>query len=123
MLAGEIGCRMMGTPGNQAASAYIAGEFQRFGLAVETLPFACPAWWSEKHVFTVNGQAVATLPYANTFSPACDAAGPLLRLGSWPSWKRRILAGKMVLVLYGELAQIAARNEGISLYARIEPKI
>ena len=106
VLSSDIGCRMIGTPGNQAASAYIAGEFQRFGLAVETLPFPCPAWSSEKTSLSVNGQAVngQALPaYANTFSPACDAVGPLLPLGSMAELEAADLAGK-ILVLYGELA-------------------
>ncbi|RPJ40290.1 MAG: hypothetical protein EHM21_14900, partial [Chloroflexi bacterium] len=101
VLSSDIGCRMIGTPGNQAAAAYIAGEFQRFGLAVETLPFPCPAWSSEKTSLSVNGQALPA--YANTFSPACDASGPLLPLGSMAELEAADLAGK-ILVLYGELA-------------------
>ncbi|RPJ37970.1 MAG: Zn-dependent exopeptidase M28 [Chloroflexi bacterium] len=101
-LAGEIGCRMVGTTGNQAAAEYITGEFERFGLRVEPNPFDCPSWAAESTRLSVNGKEYPV--YANTFSPACDSAGALLTVGSRAELEAVDITGKIVL-FYGDLAK------------------
>ena len=51
-LAVDIGKRVAGTPGGQAAADYIAGEFQKSGLEVTRQPFPFEAW--EDHGTTVQ---------------------------------------------------------------------
>ena len=49
-LAGRIGTRYIGSPGNKAAEEYIRAEMERIGLAVEIQESPCPAW-SARRIF------------------------------------------------------------------------
>lgn len=43
VLSVDIGSRMIGTPGNQAAGEYVTSVFRSAGLSVEALPDPCPS--------------------------------------------------------------------------------
>ncbi len=102
VLSVDIGSRMIGTPGNQAAVEYIAGAFRDAGLSVEALPNPCPSWVEETTHLNLAGHPLEA--YANTFSPCCDVAAPVVAAGSLMELETLEMAGKVV-VLYGELTQ------------------
>ncbi|MEZ4725907.1 MAG: hypothetical protein R3E79_02110 [Caldilineaceae bacterium] len=53
-LAGHIGCRMIGTPGNLAAAAYIETVFQEAKLTVQRQRYPCPAWRADRCVLRIG---------------------------------------------------------------------
>jgi len=102
VLSVDIGSRMIGTPGNQAAGEYVTSVFRSAGLSVEALPDPCPSWVEESTCLNLAGHPVEA--YANTFSPSCDVSAPVIAAGSLMELETLDMAGKVV-VLYGELTQ------------------
>lgn len=101
-LTGEIGNRLIGTPGNQAAADYIAAIFQQAGLAIEFQTFSCPDWVDESTVLELNGEALEA--YANTFSPSCDISAPTVAIGTVEALEAADITAH-IPIFYGELAQ------------------
>jgi aminopeptidase YwaD len=101
-LAGEIGNRIIGSPGNKAAADYIAHQFRQAGLAVAFQPFACPDWAEEWSSLELGGQALEAA--ANTFSPACDVTAPTVAVGTVAELEAAPIAG-CIAIFYGQLGQ------------------
>lgn len=102
MLAEQIGPRMAGTAANHAAADYIAGVFARAGLAVETLPFACPGWRCAETTLELDGTALVAA--ANVMSPPCDLSAPTVAVETVAELDAADITGKIV-VLYGDLTR------------------
>ncbi len=102
ILAGDIGCRPIGTPQNHAAADYIAQAFRQARLAVETQEFACPDWSAESARLESRGETFDV--YANTFSPSCDVSGAIVPLGTVAELEMAEMQGCLPL-FYGDLAQ------------------
>ena len=97
----EIGPRLIGSPANQAAADFMRDSFRSFGLQVEEQPYPCIAWDVRSALFEADGKSLPV--EANVFSPACDALGELLPLGTTPELEAANTEGK-ILLFYGELA-------------------
>ncbi len=108
-LAGEIGCRHSGTPGNLAAAAYLADEMRALGLEVEEQRFEIPTWAVEEQYLKAAGQELAV--YANPYSPSCAVEAELAAVGTLAELEQAHLGGK-IAVLYGDLtrAPISAKS-------------
>jgi aminopeptidase YwaD len=101
-LAGEIGPRPSGSPGNQAAAAYIESALRAAGCATETQAYACPDWRCAGASLVFEGHELAV--EANAFSPSCDTTAPVVALGTLPELEASEISGKTAL-FYGDLAQ------------------
>lgn len=108
-LAEEIGNRLIGTPGNQAAADYITSTFQQAGLTVEFQPFPCPNWTEESTALELNGEALEA--YANTFSPSCDISAPTIAIGTVEALEAAEITAH-IPIFYGELAQHELAAQG-----------
>jgi hypothetical protein len=97
----EIGPRLIGTPANQKAADFMRDTFRSLGLQVEEQPYPSIAWDVRSALFEADGKSFPV--EANVFSPACDARGELLPLGTIPELEATSMEGKIVL-FYGELA-------------------
>jgi hypothetical protein len=102
VLAEQIGPRMAGTSANRTAADYIAGVFARTGLAVETLPFACPGWHCTETVLELDGTPLVAA--ANVTSPSCDLSAPTVAAETVAELDAADIAGK-IAVLYGDLTR------------------
>lgn len=100
-LSGTIGPRPAGSPGNQAAEAYIARTLDEYGYDVERQPYTCPAWEHLDTFLLVGGEPAPAA--ANAFSPPCDLDAPSVPVGTLAELRAAELRGR-VAVLYGALA-------------------
>lgn len=101
-LAGEIGCRMIATPGYHAAGNYISEILAKCGFVVETQSIGFPSWFAEETRLELDGKPIEAIP--NVFSPPCRAAAPLLPLGTLAELEAADLTYQ-IPVLYGHLAR------------------
>lgn len=101
-LAGQIGSRTIGSPGNHQAADYIAGVFRRTGLSVEFQQFPCPDWREEFTALELDGEALEAS--ANTFSPSCEVTAETIPVGTLAELQAAEITGR-IAILYGELAQ------------------
>ena len=101
-LAGEIGCRMIATPGYHAAGGYISEVLAAFGYEVEVQSIDFPYWFAEETRLEVNGKPIEVVP--NVFSPPCRVSAPLVPLGTLAELEAADLA-HCIPVLYGHLAR------------------
>jgi Iap family predicted aminopeptidase len=101
-LAGEIGCRMIGSPGNRAAAQYIAEAYGSAGLEVEYQELAIPDWVVESTRLELDGEPLEA--YANTFSSPCSVTAPSLAVGTVDELEAAELSGK-IAIFSGDLAK------------------
>ncbi|MBX3059130.1 MAG: M28 family peptidase [Anaerolineae bacterium] len=101
-MAGEIGPRYGGSPGNQAAAAYIEQVFRRAGLDVEVQDFAMPAWVDNSAELWLDGERLTAVP--NTFSPPCEVTATAVPACTLAELERVNITGRIV-ILYGELTK------------------
>ncbi|WP_420627835.1 M28 family peptidase [Candidatus Leptofilum sp.] len=101
-LAGEIGPRYGGSPGNHRAAAYIAQVFADAGLQVEPQRFACPNWAENSTKLTLNNQPLPAV--ANAFSPPCDVTARAVPISTRQEAFNANLTGK-IAILHGQLTQ------------------
>jgi aminopeptidase YwaD len=101
-LAREIGNRIIGSPGNHTAAAYIAAQFRQAGLSLEFQQFPCPNWLEESTSLELAGQTLAAS--ANTFSPSCDVAAPTIAIGTFTELQTTPISSH-IPIFYGELVQ------------------
>lgn len=99
-LAGRIGSRYIGSPGNHAAAAYIRREVERLGLSAELIESACPAWSVRGGRLEAAGSPLPMHP--DPFSPPVEVSAEILPVGSPTELERAELSGKIAL-LYGDL--------------------
>jgi aminopeptidase YwaD len=102
-LAGRIGSRPTGSPGNQQAGEYLRAQFARAGWQVETPSFACKTWARGDVSLACGGQ---TFPaQINPYSPAFAGTHPFVICHDLAGLQAAgDLAGRLV-VLAGELAE------------------
>jgi aminopeptidase YwaD len=96
-LAGRIGIRYVGSPGNRAAAEYIRYEMEQAGLAVEIQPSECPEWTVRRLACEAEDILV------NPFSPPVDATAPVVPLCTLAELAAADLRGRIAL-LYGDLS-------------------
>ncbi|NPV75124.1 MAG: M28 family peptidase [Anaerolineae bacterium] len=101
-LAGEIGCRMIATPGYHAAGNYISEILAKCGFAVEVQSIEFPYWFAEETRLEIGGRLIEAIP--NVFSPPCQTAAPLIPLGTLAELEAADLTHQ-IPVLYGHLAR------------------
>jgi aminopeptidase YwaD len=101
-LAGEIGARPGGAPGNAAAAEYIRQVFQDCGLEVEVQSFDCPTWEEQQTLLELNGERLEA--GANAFSPPCDVQAPVVPAGTLAELEAADLRGR-IGILYGDLCK------------------
>jgi aminopeptidase YwaD len=100
-LAGRIGTRYVGSPGNHAAAEYIRREMERAGLAVELQQSDCPDWSARRTVCEAEG--IALRAFVNPFSPPVDTTAPVIPVCTIAELEGADLRGKIAL-LCGELS-------------------
>jgi Iap family predicted aminopeptidase len=103
-LAGEIGCRTIGSRENHAAAEYIMKTFRAAGLEIETQEIACPDWKEVSTRLELGGEEFEA--YANTFSPSCEVMAPTVAIGSLAELEAIEITGR-VPIFYGDLSQNA----------------
>lgn len=108
-LAVHIGSRMIGSAANHAAEAYIREWFEQCGLAVERQEIDCPEWSEEHTSLALEGEQLEAS--ANTFSPSCDLAAPIVPVCTLAELEQAAISGK-VPVFYGDLVQIELATKG-----------
>lgn len=101
VLAGEIGPRYGGSPGNRAA-AYVEQVLRQAGLAVEVQDFATPAWVDNGAALWLADEQLTAVP--NTFSAPCDVTATAVSVCTLPELERAEIGGHIV-ILYGELTK------------------
>jgi len=101
-LAGRIGVRYIGSPGNHAAKEYIRREMERAGLTVETQEIACPAW--SFHRTILEAQGIQLRVYVDPFSLPVEVTAPVVPACTIAELESAELKGKIAL-LYGDLTQ------------------
>ena len=99
-LAGRIGTRYIGSPGNTAAGEYIRREMERAGLAVEIQESPCPAWSARRTLLEADG--IQLRVYVDPFSPPVEVTAPVGSAGTITELEQADLSGKIML-LYGDL--------------------
>lgn len=99
-LAGRIGIRYIGSPGNHATGEYIRRQMEQAGLSVEVQEFACPDWLARKTVCELDGQPLPM--YVNPFSPPVELTAVVVSACTMTELERLDMSGKIVL-LYGDL--------------------
>ncbi len=97
-----IGPRPIGSPGANAAAAYVANVLRAAGLDVEEQPYACQVWEHGQTLLELDGTTLAV--DANAFSPACDVTGQTVAVGTVAELEAADLRGRIGL-LYGDLTR------------------
>jgi aminopeptidase YwaD len=102
-LAGRIGARPTGSPGNRQAGEYLRAQFAQAGWPVETPSFACKTWRAGAVSLACGGQ---TFPaQINPYSPAFAGTHPFVICHDLAALQAAgDLAGRLV-VLAEELAE------------------
>lgn len=101
-LAGHIGPRPTGSPGNWRAGEYIRAQFDRFGWQVETQWFDCLTWENGGTRLHHGGRAlpVQTNPYSLPF----EGCFPFVVCDSVSALERHVDLRGQIVLLMGELA-------------------
>ncbi len=99
-LAGRIGSRYIGSPGNKAAGEYIRAEMERIGLAVEIQESPCPAWSARRILLEADG--IQLRVHADPFSPPVDITAPVVPIETIAELERADLSGRIAL-LFGDM--------------------
>lgn len=106
-LAVDIGKRVAGTPGEQAAADYIAGEFQKSGLQVSRQPFPFQSWQDHGTTVALVGSTPSTLdaqPIQYSIGGKVEGEVVLVpNLGSRDDFSKVDVKGKIALVKRGTL--------------------
>jgi aminopeptidase YwaD len=101
-LAGRIGIRYIGSPGNHAAEDYIRREMERAGLAVELQKSDCPDWTTHRTVCEADG--IPQRLFVDPFSPPVEVTAPIISICTMAELEGADLRGKIAL-LYGDLME------------------
>jgi aminopeptidase YwaD len=101
-LAGRIGIRYIGSPGNHAAAEYIRREMEKAGLAVELQKSDCPEWTARRTVCEADGIPLSV--FVDPFSPPVDVTAPVVPVCTIAELEAADLRGKIAL-LYGDLME------------------
>jgi aminopeptidase YwaD len=99
-LAGRIGTRYIGSPGNTAAGEYIRREMERIGLAVEIQESPCPAWSVRRTI--LEAEEIQLRVYVDPFSPSVEVTASMVPACTIAELEHADLSGKIAL-LYGDL--------------------
>jgi aminopeptidase YwaD len=99
-LAGRIGVRYIGSPGNHAAAGYIRREADRLGLPTDVIESACPEWSVRGGLLEAAGSPLPLYP--DPFSPPVDVSAEILPVCSPAELERAEISGKIALI-YGDL--------------------
>jgi aminopeptidase YwaD len=99
-LAGRIGTRYIGSPGNRAAGEYIQQEMVCAGLAVEIQESPCPAWTARRTILEAEG--IQLRVYVDPFSPPVEVTAPMVPACTITELEHADLSGKIAL-LCGDL--------------------
>ncbi len=99
-LAGRIGSRYVGSPGNKAAEKYIRCEMERIGLEVEIQESPCPAWSARRILLEADG--IQLRVHADPFSPPVEITAPVVLVGTIAELERADLSGRIAL-LFGDM--------------------
>ena len=99
-LAGRIGTRYIGSPGNKAAGEYIRAEMERIGLAVEIQESPCPAWSVRRTMLEADG--IQMRVHVDPFSLPVEVSALIVSAGTIAELEHADVYGKIVL-LYGDL--------------------
>jgi len=99
-LAGRIGARYIGSPGNRAAAEYIRHEMERIGLIVEIQKSDCPEWSAGRTL--LEAREIQLRVYVDPFSLPVEVTAPVIPAGTIAELEQADIAGKIAL-LYGDL--------------------
>ncbi len=99
-LAGRIGGRYIGSPGNKAAGEYIRAEMERIGLTVEIQESPCPAWSARRTLLEADG--IPLRVHVDPFSPLVEVTAPVVPVGTITELERADYSGRIAL-LFGDL--------------------
>jgi len=106
----ELPTRQMGSPGNQAATEFLARKLAGFGFQIECPEFQCIDWVTEGANLTVGN--VEFDVFSSPYSLGCAASGELVVVNSLdelqnaaPHGDARESSIKQILVVRGELAK------------------
>jgi aminopeptidase YwaD len=108
-LSVDIGTRPIGSAANRAAADAICRIFERCGLSVETQDIPCPDWSAGCTSLEVHGELLEAS--ANTFSPACDIAAPLVPICTPAELEQAEITGR-IPIFYGDMAQTELATKG-----------
>jgi hypothetical protein len=114
-LCRRIGSRMIGTPGDTAAAAYVQAHFETCGLEVISHTMPCEGWDLVSTKLRVDGTPFPAI--GNMYSPAGKVHAPLVLCEpDVADSDFRLLSGKAVAV-YGDFSPFPARLNGFALKA------
>src|SRR5437879_2620765 len=84
VLCEQIGPRLSGTPGDERAVEYIAGQLRQCGAQVTVQDYPCPGWEHEQTELALrtSGSAEVLPAVAQTFTESCDVEAPFVGVGS-----------------------------------------
>ena len=119
-LAVDIGPRLSATPANLAAAEYIRQTLTDFGYLIEAQPFDAFAWHETSATLEAGGRFFPAA--ANTFSPACSLAAPLVAACSLAELKAAELGGRIAL-LYGDLTKSPISPKSWFLFSDWESEV
>lgn len=108
-LSVRIGRRLVGTPGNRAATSYVASVMERIGLEVERPSFRCFGWDAGEAFLEAGGVGLDLKP--GPYSLPFDGERRLVVASSMAELQAADCTG-CILLLHGEVASepIAPRN-------------
>lgn len=98
----EIPNRRVGSPGNRAATDFLAGRLRAAGWQVTTPEFACMDWSAGEVSMTVAGQAFPV--QASPYSLGVQVQAPLVAAATRYELDALDFTGKLLL-MHGELVQ------------------
>ena len=98
----ENGPRLIGSPANKRAAAYIETVFRDCGLTVRNQEFTCPEWNALTTELVVDGTSLEAV--VNAFSPSCDVTAHCVPVGTVQELESAVLTGRIAL-LYGDITK------------------
>src|SRR5438105_5058039 len=101
-LVTQIGCRMIGTAGNEQAASYIFDTFAEASLDCRRQTYPCPAWSVQRCHLHLGTQPVEVIP--NTFTPSCEITAPFVVARTLEELEG-LDVSRAVLVLGGEFTR------------------
>ena len=107
----RVGPRPTGSPGNQAATAYLVGVLSPLGFAVATPRFDCLDWAEGPVRLEAGGERFAAA--AGPFSPGCRVQAPLALASTVEELEAGGLADS-VLLLHGDVAREQLMPKGFT---------
>jgi aminopeptidase YwaD len=119
-LAGRIGTRYVGSPGNHAAEEYIRREMERAGFSVEAQKFECADWSPRRTILEARG--IQWRAYVDPFSPPVEVTAPVVPAGTIAELEKADLKGKLAL-LYGDLTSAPISPKGWFLKTERDDRI